>query len=136
MKPSSSTNLLPGLGLPPTEQSAYAEFSAGSSSVSPYQSSGVDDMMPSQYPAPVDGGLPVQDQNTDGMMNPASMYDPSSVGTSSHHPHSLPPPPNLGLSAFSHQQEMAALQQQLQEMYCMPPGLDHQEKVMAYTVCY
>jgi hypothetical protein len=25
---------------------------------------------------------------------------------------------------------MAALQQQLQEMYCMPPGPDHQEKVI------
>jgi hypothetical protein len=29
---------------------------------------------------------------------------------------------------------MAALQQQLQEMYCMPPGPDHQEKVISYTV--
>jgi hypothetical protein len=85
-------------------------------------------MMPSQYPAPVDGSLSVPDQNSDGMMNPPSLYDPSSVGTSSHHPQSL------GLSAFSHQQEMAALQQQLQEMYCMPPGPDHQEKVIAYTV--
>jgi hypothetical protein len=75
----------------------------------------------------VDGPLPVQDQNSDGMMNPPSLYDPSSVGTSSHHPQSL------GLSAFSHQQELAALQQQLQEMYCMPPGPDHQEKVIAFT---
>lgn len=38
----------------------------------------------------------------------------------------------LGLGAgdmFSHQQEMAALQQQLQELYCMPPAPIHQEKV-------
>jgi chromodomain-helicase-DNA-binding protein 7 len=125
--------MLPSLGLPPTEQPAYAEFSAGNSSVPSYQSSGVDDMMPSQYPAPVDGGLSVPDQNCDGMMNPSSMYDPSSIGTSSHHPLPLPPP-SLGLSAFSHQQEMAALQQQLQEMYCMPPGPDHQEKVMVYNM--
>jgi len=136
MKPSSSTGLLPqapGLGLPPTEQSPYAEFSTGNTSVPSYQSSSVDDMMPSQFPAPVDGGLSVPDQNSDGRMNPPSVYDPSSVGTSSHHPHSLPPP-SLGLSPFSHQQEMAALQQQLQEMYCMPPGPDHQEKVITYSL--
>jgi chromodomain-helicase-DNA-binding protein 7 len=135
MKPSSSTGLLsqaPGLGLPPTEQSAYPEFNTGNTSVPSYQSSSVDDMMPSQYPASVDGGLSVPDQNSDGIMNPTSVYDPSSVGTSSHHPHSLPPQ-SLGLSPFSHQQEMAALQQQLQEMYCMPPGPDHQEKVITYS---
>jgi hypothetical protein len=136
MKPSGSTSLLPqgpGLGLPAAEQSAYAEFSAGNTSVPSYQASSVDDMMPSQYAAPVDGGLSVPDQNSDGMMNPPSVYDPSSVGTSSHHPHPLPPQ-SLGLSPFSHQQEMAALQQQLQEMYCMPPGPDHQEKVITYSL--
>uniref|UniRef100_A0A1A9ZZF1 Chromo domain-containing protein n=1 Tax=Glossina pallidipes TaxID=7398 RepID=A0A1A9ZZF1_GLOPL len=37
---------------------------------------------------------------------------------------SYPPYPVL------HQQEIAALQQQLQELYCMPPGQDHQEKIM------
>jgi chromodomain-helicase-DNA-binding protein 7 len=137
MKPSGSTSLLPqapGLGLPPTEQSTYAEFGAGSSSVPSYQSSGVDDMMPSQYPPQVDGGLSVPDQNSDGMMNPSSLYDTGSVGAGSRHPHPLTPQ-SLGLSAFSHQQEMAALQQQLQEMYCMPPGPDHQDKVNAYTLC-
>ncbi|XP_057666138.1 chromodomain-helicase-DNA-binding protein 7 isoform X2 [Diorhabda carinulata] len=30
---------------------------------------------------------------------------------------------------ISHHQERAALQQQLQEMYCMPPGPEHQEKI-------
>uniref|UniRef100_A0A6P7GKH5 Chromodomain-helicase-DNA-binding protein 6 isoform X2 n=1 Tax=Diabrotica virgifera virgifera TaxID=50390 RepID=A0A6P7GKH5_DIAVI len=30
---------------------------------------------------------------------------------------------------ISHHQERAALQQQLQEMYCMPPGAEHQEKI-------
>jgi hypothetical protein len=29
---------------------------------------------------------------------------------------------------------MAALQQQLQEMYCMPPGPDHQEKVITCSL--
>lgn len=34
-----------------------------------------------------------------------------------------------GSDMFSHQQEIAALQQQLQELYCMPPAPIHQERV-------
>lgn len=51
-----------------------------------------------------------------------------------------PPPPTQGGPQTTHltyppypmlhQQEIAALQQQLQELYCMPPQHDHQEKIM------
>jgi len=52
-----------------------------------------------------------------------SMYDPRG-----------PPPPGMYHSSpISHQQEMAALQQQLQELYCMPPsGPDHQLRVKTF----
>jgi chromodomain-helicase-DNA-binding protein 7 len=52
----------------------------------------------------------------------SSMYDPRG-----------PPPGMYHSSPISHQQEMAALQQQLQELYCMPPsGPDHQLRVWIY----
>jgi chromodomain-helicase-DNA-binding protein 7 len=44
--------------------------------------------------------------------------------------HGMMPGPDIGYQPpISHHQERAALQQQLQELYCMPPAPEHQEKI-------
>ncbi|XP_037928102.1 uncharacterized protein LOC119662531 isoform X10 [Teleopsis dalmanni] len=60
--------------------------------------------------------------NTQQQLTPGvpPMLPPYSSGPG----HIYPPYPML------HQQETAALQQQLQELYCMPPGIDHQDKIL------
>lgn len=45
--------------------------------------------------------------------------------------HTIMPTENMGYQPpISHHQERAALQQQLQELYCMPPAPEHQEKIV------
>jgi len=38
---------------------------------------------------------------------------------------------NTSCAPLTHHQERAALQQQLQELYCMPPAPENQEKIVA-----
>jgi len=108
---------LPGANpshMPHLSQQRFADFNAGNT----YSGTKVDDM----YPPNMDqtsfqqGGIdPRMMGRQQGMYN---MSGGSMMG--------------LAMAAadmFSHQQEMAALQQQLQELYCMPPAPMHQEKV-------
>lgn len=74
-------------------------------------------------------------------MPPQGMYDPSGMMMGGIRPpptgppgmHSLHSHPGMGYppnQPISHHAERAALQQQLQEMYCMPPTPDSQEKII------
>lgn len=110
----------------------------------PYQNNpGMDDMIhpgngPHFNPA-IENGPPVIPDPSSGVMmgQPPNIYDPG-MGHTSMMGHGPPLPPHVipmghDLSSIyqtpvSHQQEMAALQQQLQELYCMPPAPQVQEK--------
>lgn len=85
---------------------------------------------PNLQPQPVPTSMPMgYETNSMGMMGSMARPLPQGLG----HPML---PPNLGhmpmeyQPPISHQQERAALQQQLQELYCMPPAPELQEKII------
>lgn len=81
-------------------------------------------------------GMPLNPQNIHGNLGPSLTSNQSNVMTNI--PHNITPNmivmgssniPHPNLYSASHHQERAALQQQIQEIYCLPPSNENQEKV-------
>ncbi|XP_047544601.1 chromodomain-helicase-DNA-binding protein 7 isoform X1 [Vanessa atalanta] len=81
-------------------------------------------------------GMPLNPQNIHGNLGPNLSSNQSNV--MSNIPHNITPNmivmgsnnlPHPSLYSASHHQERAALQQQIQEIYCLPPSNENQEKV-------
>ncbi|XP_050361497.1 chromodomain-helicase-DNA-binding protein 7 isoform X2 [Nymphalis io] len=81
-------------------------------------------------------GMPLNPQNIHG--NLGSNLTPNQSNVMSNIPHNINPNmivmgsnnmPHPSLYSASHHQERAALQQQIQEIYCLPPSNENQEKV-------
>lgn len=65
-----------------------------------------------------------------GPRNPNIPLGPMGPGVMQMMPQGMMPHPNMYQAPISHHQERAALQQQLQEIYCMPGSPENRDKVM------
>ncbi|XP_046961984.1 chromodomain-helicase-DNA-binding protein 7-like isoform X2 [Vanessa cardui] len=90
---------------------------------------------PSSIPS-IQVGMPLNPQNIHGNLGPNLSSNQPNV--MSNIPHNMNPNmivmgsnnlPHPSLYSASHHQERAALQQQIQEIYCLPPSNENQEKV-------
>lgn len=116
----------------PAHVAQTLETTTDASQPTTHETTSVDPMSAGPFSAIPPMAQPVVSQSTP-LMTPPSMYDPMMMAQYPPPPPSTAVPPPYATGAgipMSHHAERAALQQQLQELYCLPPSNESQEKIM------